>query len=1027
MIKKEKSILIILLVLVVSFITAGFSFWIIVATPKSMVTSKYSVAYDSLPDVAYIWRSDAEFARYKTVEEALSKAQKNDTVYIIPGTNPTVNSNCEVKSGVTLALPCNENKEILSKTANNVNQSHGEDKVAYLNPTKYRYCNMNISWGVTLINNGTISIGGFMSGGGGGYPLAAFTAGNYGQITMDRNSVLQNNGVIECYGYIDEKSRDNGSQVINNSGSSIKSPFTVYEHRGGSAFAKLCSYGMADLKSAPFNRFYMGNVIAKVSIKNGAQLLGYANLYAGDKHNETNIKIAGNGNSNLINVKSGSELRAKYNPDTQVTKLQLYGNAELNSMALSISVDIIGEVLLETKKVLFPIAWYYNVELKRNLNGNKANVIFNQDVKLLPGGSLIVDEGVTLTVGKMAIYDANFTTDTTKNTGTMPYVNGNVANIPAGELIVNGALNCSEFGGVVQSSVVGAKLSVGTAKISVQEVNTDTYISAWNYNLSIKTGANATANTASFYMTNNSSYTQNGNTYYYWYDASNAEFNITYSHVYDNVSDTSGTITNTNATKFKYSASFELTTPTHTNTNLNFMGWFTDPSCAEEYLIQNFDGAMFVGGDVTLYGLWTEEKPYTISFVTNSDITIQDMPRLPKDMATFDPLTNSTINNAITKYDNDVTKTQYFGGWYLDSNLATTYEVGRITEENIDSYVVDGKITLYAKWIDKIEVKVVISRKDGDHDDKTTYEAKCQVVIARTENDEPYFDSTNKTVTKAETWTYYVIDGHYITITSTGDNNSTATPYTNEKITNNNKEFAITAYYDNDDNCVTAGTLITLADGTQKAVEDLVESDVLLVYDHETGEYVESGIIFIERDGWKNYDIINLEFSDGTKTRLIYEHGLFDLTLNKYVYITEQNYREFVGHEFAMISGSGYERVTLTSAYMTNEYTGCYSLVTVYHMNYFIDGLFSMPGGIDGLFNYFEYDEDLKYDVEKMLADIEKYGLYTYEDFAEYIPYEVYEYMFPAKYFKVAVEKGMITWEEILALIERYLAGHEII
>ena len=34
-------------------------------------------------------------------------------------------------------------------------------------------------------------------------------------------------------------------------------------------------------------------------------------------------------------------------------------------------------------------------------------------------------------------------------------------------------------------------------------------------------------------------------------------------------------------------------------------------------------------------------------------------------------------------------------------------------------------------------------------------------------------------------------------------------------------------------------------------------------------------------------------------------------------------------------------------------------------MNYFIDGLFSMPGGIDGLFNYFEYDSTLKYDEEQ--------------------------------------------------------------
>ena len=179
--------------------------------------------------------------------------------------------------------------------------------------------------------------------------------------------------------------------------------------------------------------------------------------------------------------------------------------------------------------------------------------------------------------------------------------------------------------------------------------------------------------------------------------------------------------------------------------------------------------------------------------------------------------------------------------------------------------------------------------------------------------------------------------------------------------------------------------MITLADGTQKKVEDIVETDILLVFDHETGRYVESAITFIERDGWAYYNVINLEFSDGTKTRLIYEHGLFDLTLNKYVYIDEFNYESFVGHKFAMMgeNGNAYETVTLEKAYVTNEYTGCFSLVTMYHLNYFIDGLFSMPGGINGLFNYFEYGEGLKYDEEKMQADIEKYGLYTYEEFAD--------------------------------------------
>jgi len=68
----------------------------------------------------------------------------------------------------------------------------------------------------------------------------------------------------------------------------------------------------------------------------------------------------------------------------------------------------------------------------------------------------------------------------------------------------------------------------------------------------------------------------------------------------------------------------------------------------------------------------------------------------------------------------------------------------------------------------------------------------------------------------------------------------------------------------------------------------------------------------------------------------------------------------------------------------------------------------------------FELGEGMKYDEAKMMADIEKYGLYTYEDFAEYCTYEQFVGMSFANW-KVAVGKGYITWDDIVYLIESYL------
>lgn len=222
--------------------------------------------------------------------------------------------------------------------------------------------------------------------------------------------------------------------------------------------------------------------------------------------------------------------------------------------------------------------------------------------------------------------------------------------------------------------------------------------------------------------------------------------------------------------------------------------------------------------------------------------------------------------------------------------------------------------------------------------------------------------------------------------------------------------------------CVTEGSLITLADGTKKKVEDLTLNDRVLVFNHETGKYETAKINFIENDGRQEYEVVYLYFSDGTSTGLISEHGYFDLDLMKYVYVHAYDAHNYIGHRFykGYLDGTySTDIVTLTDVVVKTEYIGCYSLTTDYHLNFFVDDLLSMPGGIQGMFNFFDYDEDLKYNEAQMKADIEKYGLCTYEDFAEYFSYETY-LKYPAAYIKVALGKGLMTEDDLLYLIERY-------
>ena len=216
--------------------------------------------------------------------------------------------------------------------------------------------------------------------------------------------------------------------------------------------------------------------------------------------------------------------------------------------------------------------------------------------------------------------------------------------------------------------------------------------------------------------------------------------------------------------------------------------------------------------------------------------------------------------------------------------------------------------------------------------------------------------------------------------------------------------------------CLVEGTLITMADGTQKAVEDIVPGDMLKVFNHENGTFDIAPVVFNDFDAASNYVIIKLEFSNDRIVKVVTEHGFFDLDLMKYVYIDQYNYDKYVGHRFYADNGNV---ITLENAYLTEEIVKVYSPVTAYHLNYFTEGVLSMPGGIEGLFNIFEYDDDLSYNEQSKQSDINTYGLFTYEDFEEYTTYEFYS-AFPTEYLKVSIGKGYITFEEILYLIERY-------
>jgi len=226
------------------------------------------------------------------------------------------------------------------------------------------------------------------------------------------------------------------------------------------------------------------------------------------------------------------------------------------------------------------------------------------------------------------------------------------------------------------------------------------------------------------------------------------------------------------------------------------------------------------------------------------------------------------------------------------------------------------------------------------------------------------------------------------------------------------------------DVCVTSDTLITLADGTQKEVQHLTYEDQLLGWNLYEGEYESSPAAYIIYHGDANYRVISLNFSDGTIVKIIGEHGFLDATTKQYEFIDEGNVDSYVGHQFVKQNGNTHQYVTLDSYSVQEEFTGAYSIASLSCNNAITGNMISLTpvSGFEDserFFNFLSMGDNMAYDQEVLQADVDKYGVFTYEDLSEYLTEEEFAFVkaMNGHYCKIAIEKGLYTMEEFLGTL----------
>lgn len=131
--------------------------------------------------------------------------------------------------------------------------------------------------------------------------------------------------------------------------------------------------------------------------------------------------------------------------------------------------------------------------------------------------------------------------------------------------------------------------------------------------------------------------------------------------------------------------------------------------------------------------------------------------------------------------------------------------------------------------------------------------------------------------------------------------------------------------------CLLKGTLITLADGTQKKIEEITHDDELLVWDFDEGKLTSAKPLWVKKAEKVDY-MFDIKFKSGNelKTTGPKGHRAFNIDESKFIYLNDS-----VGQKVKTIDG---EDEVISCEKKTGRFE-FYNIMTDRHFNLFANGI----------------------------------------------------------------------------------------
>ncbi|MBE6727638.1 MAG: hypothetical protein E7562_03210 [Ruminococcaceae bacterium] len=303
-----------------------------------------------------------------------------------------------IPSGSTLVIPMDSKNTYYTTEPRGReynNDLDGDGSEQQNDPTKTEryqhtitaYRTLTMANGANIIINGGMSVPAMHLWAQGGTYVGGSPCDAVGMVVMEEGSsiTVNNGGVLYAYGYI-----TGSGSVSANSGAKVYEYFQIPDFRGGTQ--------STDMQNGvfPLSQYYVQNIEVPLKINSGAQEYSYTSLYMSRQDVSSSVAFIGPSNS-MFNLTSGYVIK-RYDVSTDRLIIELNGNMTVSPVSLKL-----GTNTLDSNEYELPINSNITVTAKSG-----SNIVMNQDLAMLPGSEIIIEDGANCTVGNginIYIYD----------------------------------------------------------------------------------------------------------------------------------------------------------------------------------------------------------------------------------------------------------------------------------------------------------------------------------------------------------------------------------------------------------------------------------------------------------------------------------------------------------------------------------------------------------------------------------------------------------------------------------------------